>query len=145
MARNLYEQCANPNPHTNQSLLVSERAPCRAFAGWASDGTELYRALLPAHVHRPTPLPPSETPPPRAALTAAVRDVPMCRDEMSDGGLREVRQYVRASSREGGSPGWVRALVDWGHRIISAASQTLEFPSPSFWHTSTCGVHDPPD
>ena len=138
---------AHPVPSTAAPLT----APLRAFAGWAADGSELYRALLPARVQRPTPLHVAEAPlmrPLSPPLTPARPRVPprACTlDDLGDDDVRAVREHVRAVGGGGSGRGWADVACGFWHRLRSAASWPLELPSPLRRYTNVGAVHEPPD
>ena len=126
----------------------------RAFAGWAADGRELYRALLPAHVRRPVPLR-AVASSPQGALqgvgTVRALSLPPCvpcacdADELDDDDVRAVRAAARVDGQEDGGRGWAAVALGAWHRFQSAALGALELPSPLRRYTTSCGVHEPPD
>ena len=129
-------------------------APPRAFAGWAADGQELYRALLPARVRRPVPLR-AVVSSPQGALqgvgTVRAFSLPPCvpcacdADELEDDDVRAVRAAARVDGQEDGGRGWAAVALGAWHRFRSAALRALELPSPLRRYITSCGVHEPPD
>ena len=141
-----------PSASCSPGGAIPTVTPPRAFAGWAADGRELYRTLLPLHVYRPIPLrvaasAPLGTPTGAPRVPSPSPHVPCAcgLDELDDDDVRTVRTFGRDSGRGGGGGGWAAMALGAWHRFRSAALWPLEFLSPSCRYATARAVHEPPD
>ena len=138
----------------------AQPANMRTFAGWDSQGRELFSVPFPPHVIRPVPLRPCTAPLlhslppvrvlspsrfPPALVTGVVAHSGLA--EMRDGEVRHIRSLAgRRVEHDGAAERCVRALRSAFTQFTSVASGLLALPLPLRRYWARRGdPHLPPD